>query len=258
MERADKVLVERGLATTRSAAQRLIDEGRVWLRVGQAADKLIDKASSKVPATAELVVQASEADRYVSRGGLKLAGALAHCGLVVTGYAALDVGISTGGFTDCLLQQGAKQVVGIDVGHGQLAARLLADPRVTLFEGVNARAPDEAALIAANGGQRFDIAVCDVSFISLTLVLPAIARLLQPNAAALLLVKPQFEVGREGLGGGGIVRNANLYPQVEQKIRQCAAEHGLHCVDYFASPIAGGDGNREFFLYARRIQAENV
>ena len=172
MARVDLLLVSRGLAASRTAAQHLIDTGRVYQ--GEPRQR-VSKSSTRLDDDVPLYVQAHADDRFVSRGGLKLAGALAESGLAVDGLSALDVGISTGGFTDCLLQAGVARVVGIDVGHGQLHPRLQADPRVTLFEGVNARAPDGAALLAANQGEAFSLIVGDVSFISLTLTLPPLA-----------------------------------------------------------------------------------
>jgi 23S rRNA (cytidine1920-2'-O)/16S rRNA (cytidine1409-2'-O)-methyltransferase len=240
--RADQLLVEHGLAPSRTAAQRLIEAGRVSWSAGT-----IDKAATILPPSAELTVAGDESDRYVSRGGIKLAGALAHTGIDVAGRTCLDVGQSTGGFTDCLLQAGAERVIGIDVGHGQLYPRLCDDARVTCIEGVNARALAEARLPHAH----FDLIVADVSFISLTLVLPQLPPLLARNGDMLLLVKPQFEVGAAHIGKGGIVRDDSLYIQVEEKLRLAAANAHLRVIDYFDSPIAGGDGNREFFIWTQ-------
>ncbi|HEY9101740.1 TlyA family RNA methyltransferase [Chitinimonas sp.] len=251
--RADILLTELGLAASRTLAQQQIAAGRVTLiEAGQRI--AVKKPSQKLLADAKLEVAEDPAERYVSRGGLKLAGALAHSGLAVAvaGWHCLDVGISTGGFSDCLLKSGAAAVVGVDVGHGQLHPELQEEPRLTLFEGVNARSLDAAAILAANGGQAFDLAVADLSFISLTLVLPAFAPLVRPGGQLLCLVKPQFEVGREGVAKGGIVRDAALYEGVREKITACAQELGLTVVDWFDSPITGGDGNREFFLHAAR------
>lgn len=254
MQRVDLLLVELGLAPSRTAAQALIAAGRVSVEDGgQLRD--IGKASQKLPADSRFVIVPDEADRYVSRGGLKMAGALAQAGLRIEGWTALDVGQSTGGFSDCLLQAGARRVVGVDVGHDQLAPRLAADPRVVAFEGVNARALDHAALLAANDGAPFDLMVCDVSFISLALVYPSALPLIRPGGYLLSLVKPQFEVGREGLGHGGIVRDAQLYAGVEQKISALVAELGFRRLGWFDSPIKGGDGNREFFIFAQRHPA---
>lgn len=240
--RADQLLVERGLAPSRTVAQRLIEAGRVSWSGGP-----ISKPSLILPSSAELAVIEDDLDRYVSRGGIKLAGALAHTGLDVRGKVCLDVGQSTGGFTDCLLQAGAASVVGVDVGHGQLHPRLRANGRVTCIEGVNARGLDASTL----GEHRFDLIVGDVSFISLTLVLPQLPTLLADDGDMLLLVKPQFEVGPEHVGKGGIVRDASLYPLVEAKLREAAATAGLRVLDYFSSPIAGTDGNREFFIWTK-------
>lgn len=246
--RADQLLVERGLAPSRTVAQRLIEAGRVsW------AEGVIAKPSVLLPATAELAVMEDDLDRYVSRGGIKLAGALARTKLDVRDKACLDVGQSTGGFTDCLLQAGAASVAGIDVGHGQLHPKLRDDPRVTCSEGVNAREIRKSAVAT----RHYELIVADLSFISLTLALPQLPALLAESGDMLLLVKPQFEVGPENVGKGGIVRDASLYPQVEAKLRTAAAAAGLRVIDYFESPIAGSgvgntEGNREFFIWTKK------
>jgi 23S rRNA (cytidine1920-2'-O)/16S rRNA (cytidine1409-2'-O)-methyltransferase len=248
--RADQLLVDRGLAATRSQAQRLIASGvrwrdaRGWHAVAKNGDEVPEGAAVELLDDAER--------RYVSRGGLKLEGALRDAALGVRGLRCLDVGQSTGGFTDCLLQQGAAQVVGIDVGHGQLHPRLREDARVRVLEKCNARELDAQALAAQGIDAGFDLAVGDLSFISLTLVLPAVAPLLRPGGALLMLVKPQFELQPGQLGKGGIVRDPALYPQVEQRIRQACAACGLAVQAWLDSPIRGGDGNREFFVFARR------
>ncbi len=272
--RADQALVARGLAASRTAAQRLIDAARVYYAGTETAVK---KASEVVARDEDLEVRAAAdglpgEDRYVSRGGLKLAGALAQTRLDVTGRVALDVGLSTGGFADCLLQAGAARVVGVDVGHGQLHRRLAREPRLVSLEGINARHLSRETLDArlaqqaAEGGAQgepastmaavpeagFDLIVGDVSFISLTLVLPAVAPLLGATGDLLMLVKPQFEVGREHIGRGGLVRDAAQYAQVETKIRAACETLGLTVAAWLDSPIAGGDGNREFFVHATR------
>lgn len=249
--RLDLLLVEQGLADSRTAAQALIDAGRVSLRRPE-GDAVLKKASLKLPRDSEFAVAPDPSDRFVSRGGLKLAGALAQTGLRVDGLRCLDVGLSTGGFADCLLQAGAVRVVGVDVGHGQLHPRLHNHPRLVSFEGVNARNLDPAPLFAANDGQPFDLAVADLSFISLTLVLPAMAPLLRAGGRLLCLVKPQFEVGREGVGRGGIVKDPKWYPQVRRRLEDAAVALGLTVDDWLDSPIAGGDGNREFFILLGR------
>jgi len=242
--RADALMVARGLAPSRTVAQRMIASGRV-----SGPDGRIDKPSHELAENAALTVTADEDDRYVSRGGLKLAGALAHSDIDVRGKTCLDVGQSTGGFTDCLLQAGAARVVGVDVGQAQLRPKLRDDPRVVCIEGINARAleRDDLGEHFPDGG--FDLIVADVSFISLTLVLPQLPALLAANGEMLLLVKPQFEMGSpEAVGKGGVIRDAAVYPKVEAKIRAACGEAQLKAGAWFESPIPGGDGNREFFL----------
>jgi 23S rRNA (cytidine1920-2'-O)/16S rRNA (cytidine1409-2'-O)-methyltransferase len=249
--RADLLLSERELAFSRTAAQNLIAAGRVWLI--EAGSRLpVSKPSQKLLADAVIEVDADVADRFVSRGGLKLAGALVRTGLAVKGWHCLDVGISTGGFSDCLLQAGAARIVGVDVGHGQLHPRLAQDDRLVLVEGVNARALDGEQMLALNDDQPYDLAVADVSFISLTLVLPAVAPLVRQGGRLLCLVKPQFEVGREGVGKGGIVRDASLYRVVREKIEAACNDAACTVLDWFDSPIEGGDGNREFFVLVEK------
>jgi len=243
--RADQLLVQRGLAPTRSAAQRLIERGAVRWRAS--ADwRVPRKAGEDLPDASEIEVTDAAELRYVSRGGLKLEGALAHGGLEVAGKVCLDVGQSTGGFTDALLQRGAARVVGVDVGHGQLVEKLRGDARVTAIEGVNARSIQAASLPIA----RYDLIVADLSFISLTLVLPSLAPLLAADGAMVLLVKPQFELQPADIGKGGIVKHASAYPRVEARIRAACAALRLDVRDYFRSPIDGGDGNQEFFVWA--------
>lgn len=333
--RADVFLVEGGYATTRSQAQRLIASGVQWRLAASMPWTRVAKNGDDIPASAQLeLLDAAEA-KYLSRGGLKLEGALAASGIQVAGLRCLDVGQSTGGFTDCLLQAGAAQVIGVDVGQGQLHERLRADPRVVGCEGVNARHLTPEALTEAceealserieaetednqtqpqapyawmrNGGlidddyddsadakeheveafkaeraakskaraegqvpmrrQRragreqveitpaFDLIVGDLSFISLTLVLPALLPLLKPQGRLLLLVKPQFELQPGQVGKGGIVRDVGLYAEVEQRLRAACAALGLEVVGWYPSSIEGGDGNREFFIDATRSAA---
>ena len=247
--RIDQLLVDRGLAASRSQAQRLIAGGVRWRQTG-GAWRTVGKNRDEVPEGAELQLLDDAESRYVSRGGLKLEGALRATGLQVQGLRCLDVGQSTGGFTDCLLQQGAAQVVGIDVGHAQVHPRIRDDERVVCIEGVNARelAPDDERI--PDAAQGFDVLVGDVSFISLTLVLPGVVPMLKPGGSLLMLVKPQFELQPGQVGKGGIVRDAALYPVVEQRIRSALAELGLQVRAWMDSPIEGGDGNREFFVQA--------
>ena len=249
--RADRRIVERGLAPTRSAAQRLI--ARRAVRWRDAAGWAVPaKAGEELPAGCEHEVTDDAELRWVSRGGLKLDAALARTGLDVRGMTCLDVGQSTGGFTEVLLARGAARVVGVDVGHGQLHPRLRGDARVVALEGVNARTLDAAALGAAMPAAGFDLVVGDLSFISLTLVLPALAALLAPHGAALLLVKPQFELQPAQIGKGGLVKDAASYAVVERRLREACAAAGLAVRDWFDSALAGGDGNREFFVRAAR------
>lgn len=253
--RADQLLVKRGLAPSRTAAQRLILAGRVRCEIIRATGRVwetVTKASLDLAEDTPLEVLPDDADRYVSRGGLKLAGALAHAGLEVGGWVCLDVGQSTGGFTDCLLQAGAARVVGVDVGHGQLHPRLRSEPRVVCLEGINVRRLTPADLGAHFLPEGFDLIVADVSFISLTLLLPRFPALLRAGGIVLALIKPQFEVGPAGVGKRGLVRDPRLYAAVEAKIRSACTAAGLTVIDWFDSPITGGDGNREFFMLARR------
>ncbi len=244
LARVDSLLVEKGLAPSRTAAQRMIAAGRV--RVDGTP---VLKASQEVPPSAVPEILADENDRFVSRGGLKLAGALLRTRLVVDGLDCLDVGQSTGGFTDCLLQAGAARVVGVEVGHGQLHPKLAGTPRCITLEGINARRLSAADLGAHFPAGGFELIVCDASFISLELLLPQWPALLAPEGSILALVKPQFEVGPQGIAKGGIVRDATLYADVEQRLRASALRHGILIRDWFDSPITGADGNREFFFH---------
>lgn len=261
--RADQLVLQRALAPSRSAAQRLIDRGAVRWRAPGAAWALPKKTGEDLPEDCEIEVTDDAELRFVSRGGLKLDAALARCAIDVAGRVCLDIGQGTGGFTDVLLQRGAARVVGIEVGRGQLHARLRADARVRCFEGVNARNVDgsafeaefEAAFDAGRGARRFDLVVADVSFISLTHVLPSVLRFMAAGAQCLLLVKPQFELQPGHIGKGGIVKQAASHAIVEARIRQACAELGLRVVDYFESAVAGGDGNREFFVRATNREA---
>ncbi len=243
--RADQLLVQRGLAPSRSAAQRLIEHGAMrWLAPkGWAVPK---KCGEDLPESCEIEITDDAELRWVSRGGLKLDAALLHTRLDVAGKHALDVGQGSGGFTDVLLARGANSVVGIDVGSNQLHPKLRSDARVTAIEGLNARHLDAAALPRT----QFDLIVGDVSFISLTLVLPALVPLLARDL--LMLVKPQFELQPADIGKRGLVANPASYAVVETRIRNACTECGLQLRDYFASSIAGGDGNREYFLWATK------
>lgn len=329
--RADVFLVESGQAATRSQAQRLIAAGVEWRLTPLSPWQKVAKNGDDIPSVAEVRLLDGAEAKYISRGGLKLEGALKALALPVAGLRCLDVGQSTGGFTDCLLQHGAAQVIGVDVGHGQLHERLRSDPRVICVEGLNARSMTAESLEQAcedalsevvevsedndtqpeapyswmrNGGlvddgyddsddakdhdieafkseraqrelaraqgalpverrrkpesadvdttPRFDLVTGDLSFISLTLVMPALVPLLADGGHLLMLVKPQFELQPGQVGKGGIVRDASLYAVVESRIRECCAAQGLAVQAWLESPIEGGDGNREFFVYARR------
>lgn len=247
LTRLDSLLTQRGLAPSRTAAQRMILAGRVRVD-GVTAHK----AALEMHEQAQIEITPDEDDRFVSRGGLKLAGALSQTTIKIPDTLCLDIGQSTGGFTDCLLQAGAQHVVGVDVGHGQLHPRLIADQRVTAIEGVNCRSLTAAILAPAFPTKGFDVIVGDLSFISLTLVLPHLPVLLAPGGHLLLLVKPQFEVGASNVGKGGIVRNSALYGDVEKKFRQCAKDLGLSVRSWLSSPITGGDGNHEFFIWLNK------
>lgn len=222
-------------------------------RLPGSAWKTVTKNGEELRETVELALQDTAETRFVSRGGLKLDAALTHCGLDVTGLRCLDVGQSSGGFTDALLQRGAAQVVGVDVGQGQLNPRLRSDPRVVCIEHLNARELTAQRLLDAGGDAAaapFDLIVGDLSFISQTLVWPAIVPLLMATGQLLMLVKPQFELQPEHIGKGGLVKNAASYALVQQRIAQACADNGLQMRDYFDSAITGGDGNREFFVWA--------
>lgn len=250
MTRLDLLLVQRQLANSRTHAKKLVDAGRVLLSDGHHW-RPASKASQSISEDTQIRVEPLPEDQYVSRAGLKLAGILDHTGLDPAGWSALDVGCSTGGFSDCLLQRGASQVVGVDVGRDQLAEKLRQEPRMHLFEGVNARELT-AAHIAPYGDDGFDAVVMDVSFISQTLILPQLPHLLKAGGHLLSLVKPQFEVGPENIGKGGLVRDPGLYAVVEKSICDLCSRLGLEVSAYIESPIKGGDGNREFLLWAQK------
>lgn len=332
--RADVFLVESGHATTRSQAQRLIAAGVEWRLSPLSPWQKVAKNGDEIPPVAEVRLLDDAEVKYISRGGLKLEGALKAVGLSVKGLRCLDVGQSTGGFTDCLLQQGAVQVIGVDVGQAQLHESLRSDVRVICVEGLNARSvtaqtlkeaceqaisdpvgdavadddvqpenpyrwmsgdgevtdyddsddvsDDDIDADAAKGGVQagpeptstsrsglrrragydkvdttpsFGLVVGDLSFISLTLVLPALVPLLAPDGQLLMLVKPQFELQPGQVGKGGIVREESFYAVVEKRIRDCCADLGLEVQAWLDSPISGGDGNREFFVFARSSAA---
>jgi 23S rRNA (cytidine1920-2'-O)/16S rRNA (cytidine1409-2'-O)-methyltransferase len=235
--RLDRLIVERGLVESREKAQALIMAGEVLVNGQKAA-----KPGQTVPDDSRIEILARPP--YVSRGGLKLAGALRHFAIDVAGKACLDIGASTGGFTDALLKAGAVRVHAVDVGAGQLDWKLRTDPRVVLHEGINAR-----ALKFEDIGERVDFIVCDVSFISVTLILPAAAPLLQPAGQMVILIKPQFEAGRGQVGKGGIVRDPAVHQAACERVARAVRELGFE-TRMMESPILGAQGNKEFLLYA--------
>lgn len=241
--RLDCLLVDRGLAESRQRAQALILAGAVLV-----GGRPADKAGSPVAADAEIRIRGGE-NPYVSRGGLKLRGALDAFGISVRGMVALDVGASTGGFTDCLLQAGAAKVYALDVGYGQLAWKLREDPRVVSIERTNIRHYDGSDLKEAVG-----IAVIDASFISLRLVIPPVLKLIEEGATVLALVKPQFEVGKGEVGKHGVVRDPALHERVLAETAAFCRELGLEVAGSCISPLEGPAGNREFFLHLRKPQ----
>ncbi len=245
-ERLDKLLVERGLVASRERARALILAGLVV--VGEHA---VDKAGTQVSIDAPIRLKGKDI-RYVSRGGLKLEQALAAFTLDVRGRTALDVGASTGGFTDCLLQHGAARVFAVDVGYGQLAWPLRENARVVNLERTNIRQLEPERLPAVP-----DLAVIDASFISLEKVLPATLRLLTAEADVVALIKPQFEVGRGQVGKGGVVRDPDLHQQVIERIRNLALELGCVVLGLVESPILGPKGNREFLIYLHKNPDNN-
>ena len=239
-DRVDKLLVDRGLAETRERAQRLVMAGLVF-----SGDAAIDKPGTRLAADTPLEVRGA-GSAFVSRGGDKLDATLAALALDVRDLVALDVGASTGGFTDCLLQRGARRVYAVDVGYGQLAWQLRNDPRVVSRERTNVR-----NLERADFPERVDLVVIDASFISLRLVLPAVLRLVAPGCRIVALVKPQFEVGKGRVGKGGVVREATLHAEVLAEMQRAVTELGLRIDAVMTSPLVGPAGNREFFLVLR-------
>ena len=241
--RADLALVEQGLAPSREKARALILAGEVL-----AGDRPIEKAGELVEASVERRLRSAPMP-YVSRGGVKLAHALDTFGVEPRGLVALDVGASTGGFTDCLLQRGAVRVHCVDVGHGQLDWKIASDARVRVHDRVNVRTIDPAVI-----GEPVDLVVIDVSFISLRLVLPALRPLARPGAPVVALVKPQFEVGRAHVGKGGVVRDDAARAQSLVDVRAAAGALGFEALGDTTSPIKGGKGNIEFLLHLRAPQ----
>ena len=246
-ERIDKLLVERGLAESRTKAQAMIMAGNVLV-----SEQRIAKPSDLVPTEAPIRIKGGDdpTSRFVGRGGLKLEAALIKFEVDVNNLTCLDIGASTGGFTDCLLQRGALRVVTVDVGHNQLDWRLRKDPRVEVREGVNAR-----YLQPSDFDTKFDLAVMDVSFISATKVMPAVVNLLTETGRLITLIKPQFEVGRGEVGSGGIVRDSEKQARVVEEVNRAAVKLGLQVGGVIESPIRGADGNLEFLaLYEKKTR----
>lgn len=240
-ERIDKLLVERGLADSRTKAQAMVMAGLVLVD-----EQRVEKPSHQFDTNSSIRIKGGDdpTTRFVGRGGLKLEAALREFQLDVSGLTCLDVGASTGGFTDCLLQHGAKKVFAVDVGHNQIDWRLRNDQRVEVREGVNARylTPEEFP-------QKFDLVVMDVSFISVTKVLPAIVPLTASGGSIVTLIKPQFEVGRGEVGGGGVVRDQAKRLRVVEEVNQAARALGLEIVKLIESPITGAQGNKEYLAH---------
>jgi len=250
-ERIDKLLVDRGLVASRERARALILAGAVLVD-----EQVVDKAGAQIAREAEIRLKGEDIP-FVSRGGLKLVKGLDAFALDVRERIALDVGASTGGFTDCLLQRGARKVYAVDVGYGQLAWSLRTDPRVVNLERTNIR-----HLRGEDLSERPDLAVIDASFISLSIVLPATLSLLTADAIIVALIKPQFEVGKGAVGKGGVVRDSDQHEQVVRKIRCLAEQSGCHVIGVTESPILGPKGNKEFLICLQKdgtsqLQNEN-
>jgi 23S rRNA (cytidine1920-2'-O)/16S rRNA (cytidine1409-2'-O)-methyltransferase len=245
--RIDKLLVERGLVPSRERAQSMLLAGRVLVD-GQK----IEKAGVNVQDDVEIRLLGEDL-KFVGRGGLKLEAALEKWNIDLRGRICMDVGASTGGFTDCMLQHGASEVVAVDTGYGQIAAKLRADPRVKLLENTNARYLTNEKLRSAGAGGAVSFVAADVSFISVTLILPAVVQAIFANPVQrefVVLVKPQFEVGRERVGKGGIVRDAKAQQDAVRRVAASVRELGGQTLDVIDSPILGAEGNREFLLHA--------
>jgi 23S rRNA (cytidine1920-2'-O)/16S rRNA (cytidine1409-2'-O)-methyltransferase len=250
--RLDLYLVENKLANSRTQAQDFISQGYVIIEsAGQ--KKIIDKSNYIVRTGDQIIVEANELQKYVSRGGLKLERALAKLNINVKEKVALDIGQSTGGFTDCLLKMGARQVVGVDVGHSQLHASLKADSRIISFENLNVKDLSmNAGFVKEVPINKFDIVVADLSFISLTKVVPSISNFSSDGAEYLFLVKPQFECGPENLDKNGLVKNTKVYKTVEAEVRKSVMQYFKNVEAYFPCEVIGKDGNQEFFIYGRK------
>lgn len=243
--RIDKLLVERGLVPSRERAQAMVLSGRVLVN-----EQKIEKAGASVDPEAAIRLLGDDL-KYVGRGGLKLEAALRDWKIDLTGRTCMDVGASTGGFTDCMLQHGAAEVIAVDTGYGQIHARLRSDPRVKLLEKTNARYLTQQDIARADASAAISFIAIDVSFISVTLVLPAVLESTKTERReAIILIKPQFEVGRERVGKGGIVKDEVAQQDAVQKVQQKVEELGGKTIELMESPILGMEGNREFLLHA--------
>lgn len=239
-ERLDKIVLDRGLAESRARAQAMILAGQVLV-----GEQRIDKPGHMVDSSAEIRIK-GETMRYVSRGGLKLEAALREFDVSAEGKTCIDIGASTGGFTDCLLQHGATKVWAVDVGHNQLAWRIRQDPRIVVLEGQNARELDPEQFPV-----RFELATIDVIFISLTKILPALLPCLKDDAECIALIKPQFEVGKGEVGRSGVVTDPKKHRRVLTGVTRSAAETGFIAMNLIESPILGAEGNREFLVHLK-------
>ena len=251
MLRIDILLTEQGYAKSRSQAQAFINANRVSYKLDEKWTQ-VSKPSLKLPSDTELNITPDESDKYVSRGALKLEGALLHAKLNIKDFQILDIGQSTGGFSDCSIQHGAAHVVGIEVGHNQLDTRLRNHPKITCLEGINARHLSAEDLGQHFPKEGFDLAVMDVSFISQTKILPQLPSLLSKTGHLITLVKPQFEVGQEFVGKGGIVKDKQRINQLAEDMQTFVKSLGFNVQCYIESPIKGGDGNREYLLWGTR------
>ena len=244
-ERIDKLLVDRGLAESRTKAQALVMSASVLVD-----EQLVNKPSEKFSTEANIRIKTrSDGHGYVGRGGLKLEAALREFAIDVSGFVCLDVGASTGGFTDCLLRHGANRVLAVDVGHNQIDWKLRNDPRVEVREGVNAR-----YLSHADFDVKFDLVTIDVAFISATKILPAVVPLLNAAGRVVTLIKPQFEVGKGEVGKGGVVKDAAQHERVISEVNAAAESLGLSVAGLIESPIKGADGNKEFLALYERVR----
>ncbi|MCB0366096.1 MAG: TlyA family RNA methyltransferase [Bdellovibrionaceae bacterium] len=249
--RLDQWLVKNRIAPSRTKAQELIRTGAVEVFRHQEW-QVVQQPSFGCSPSEQVRLVSPELLKYVSRGGLKMEGAIRRLGLEARGLDVLDIGISTGGFSDCLLQRGCASVVGVDVGRDQIHPRVAEDARVRVFEGLHIKEAWDNREFGNLAQLGFDLIVVDVSFISLTHVIPLLLALLRPNGRVLALVKPQFEVGKTNLSKAGLVKDIGLYQDVQVKIQACASESSLKVLDYFPSEVAGADGNQEFLIFLAR------